>query len=544
MFKNFSFKIKLIILSSIPLLALIIMLTMLLSELKKTTLGVERIYSDRVVPLEDLKSIADDYAVNIVDAVNKANSGLATAENTALLIEKSEDSIAKSWEKYMSTEHTAQEAKLSEEAEVLFITADTALEGVLSELKSLSGNIQGKLNHINGHLYDDIDPISEKLAELINLQLRVAGLERDKIISDYERDVVVISSLAALIILISTSLSVLIYQSLASPLHNIKNTVEKITSESNLTHVIQIEGKNEFSEIADSLNTLFQQMRALIQQVSNSTVQLASSAQNMTTVSQNSSKSINTQRDEIQQVATAVNELVSTAQEVSRNAEIADNGAKDTSTQAEQGSSIVNRAVDATKSLVTDVEKVSDHMLKLEKDSENIGSIVDVIKGIAEQTNLLALNAAIEAARAGDQGRGFAVVADEVRTLAQRTQVSTQEIQAAIESLQKGTNNAATSMQIGQQKASDTGAIAEQAGAALNTISVAVEEIKSMNALIATASEEQTIVSEEINKSLTTLHDTSAESSKDADKINVASTELQTLSEDLKLLVSKYTVNS
>lgn len=251
-------------------------------------------------------------------------------------------------------------------------------------------------------------------------------------------------------------------------------------------------------------------------------------------------KSINTQRVEIEQVVAAMNQMAATAQEISRNAETADQGAKDTSSQAKEGSSTVDEAVNATNLLVADVQSVSAKIEKLETDSESIGSIVDVIKGIAEQTNLLALNAAIEAARAGDQGRGFAVVADEVRSLAQRTQVSTSEIQDAIERLQGGTRSASKAMHVGQEKAEGAGTKALEAGKALAQISVAVEGITDMNALIASASQEQSNVSEEINRSLVTLHDTSNDSSAGAEQISRASEELFTLSAGLKEAISQY----
>ncbi|MGB1236875.1 MAG: methyl-accepting chemotaxis protein [Pseudomonadales bacterium] len=542
MLNSMSIKNRIIALSILPVIALVFTLTLVLSELKHTAEGVDRIYLDRVVPLADLKVIADDYAVLVIDAVNKANAGLVTVEQTIETIESSEAEIAQMWQKFMATHHTPEEDRLAKEAEVLFAKADTVIDQALVLLRGMSGNVAGQLDSIDGPLYKDIDPISEKITELINLQLSVAKAEHDVIISEYERDSVLLVVMAAVIIVILLGFCVLVYRSIIGALHRICRTVERIVADSDLSIEIEVRNNNELSAIARSFNTMISQMRGLISHVTETSHKLSHSASEMTSVSADAKKSINTQREEIEQVAAAMNEMVSTAQEISRNAEVADKGARDTSVQAAEGNMIVNQAVDATNVLVTDVESVSQRIKTLESDSDSIGSIVDVIKSIAEQTNLLALNAAIEAARAGDQGRGFAVVADEVRTLAQRTQVSTQEIQEAIERLQSGTSSAVTAMQAGQAKAQGAGSKATEAGEALQTIASAVQGITDMNALIATASEEQTSVSEEINKSLVTLHDTSNNSSAGAEQISRASEELFVLSNELEKTISKYKV--
>jgi methyl-accepting chemotaxis protein len=542
MFKNVSFKSKIIAISVLPMLILSSMILVLLLEWKSTAEGVDRIYNDRVVPLKGLKVIADDYAVMVIDAINKANAGLATIEETAAVIESSEKNIANEWKKYIATELTVEEAKLAKEAEVLFVKADEAIKKVHIGLQAISGDATGKLNDLDGPLYADIDPISEKITELINLQLEVAETERNAIDSSYKQNSGIIIPLTIAVILLMSLLCIFVYRSLIGPLVSMKDTLGKIASDSDLTYVLETDGKNELSDIGDSCNVVLSQIRGLISQVTASTVRLSTSADEMKIISIDATKGINTQREEIEQVATAMNEMVSTAQEIARNADSADKSARETSDQAEQGNNIVNGAVNATNALVVDVKNVSGQIQTLEEESGSIGSIVDVIKGIAEQTNLLALNAAIEAARAGDQGRGFAVVADEVRTLAQRTQQSTQEIQDAIENLQKGTGDAVVSMNAGQEKAEEAGVQSEEAGKALGVISLAIKDITDMNALIATASEEQTSVSEEINKSLVTLLDSSNESSAGVEKIAESSEELFVLADELKEVITKYKV--
>jgi methyl-accepting chemotaxis protein len=542
MFKNVSFKVKLIVISVLPMAVLSAMLVVLLLEWKSAASGVERIYIDRVVPLISLKVIADDYAVMVIDAVNKANAGLSTIEETSQVIKSSGKSIDKEWSKYIATELTIKEAKLVKEAEVLFSRANEAIERTHRILGGLSGDGTGKLDSLDGPLYADIDPISEKITELINLQLEVAKEERNIIHDNYEQHIVIIIPLTISVILLMSLFCFGVYRSLIGPLLLMKSTLETIADTSDLTQSVEIKEDNELGDIAKSCNKLLSQIRGLISDVAISTVKLSTSADEMKGVSSTATKGICTQKEEIEQIATAMNQMVSTAQEISRNAESADKSARETSEQAEQGNIIVTGAVEATNALVVDVENISSQMQALEEESSGIGSIVDVIKGIAEQTNLLALNAAIEAARAGDQGRGFAVVADEVRSLAQRTQQSTQEIQNAIEKLQKGTGDAVLAMNTGQEKAEGAGVQSVEAGKALELISAAIKDITEKNGLIATASGEQTSVSEEINKSLVTLLGSSNESSVGVERIAGSSEELSILAGELKEVIVKYKV--
>ena len=237
-----------------------------------------------------------------------------------------------------------------------------------------------------------------------------------------------------------------------------------------------------------------------------------------------------------EQVAAAITEMSQTVQEVAGNASSVASSAEQVDQASRNGLQHMQRTIDAINSLSSDIGVVSQAMTKLETDAAAIGAVLDVIRGIAEQTNLLALNAAIEAARAGDQGRGFAVVADEVRALARRTQESTAEIQQIIQNVQGGASNAANAMRQGSARSDSTVALAHESGESLREITQAISHIKDMMMHIATAAEEQSYATEEINKNVVTVvnlvhssHNSAQQSAKTAGGLDSTSMRLQQL---------------
>ncbi|SIT04368.1 methyl-accepting chemotaxis protein [Neptunomonas antarctica] len=538
---NFSIRNKLLMSAAVPMLSIILIILVSLSALKEADLGVGRIYDDRLVPLEDLKTIADNYAVYVIDAVNKANAGVMTAPDALRGIQSARAEIRSKWKKYLSTTLTVDETRLAEEASRLFFDANSTLDNLEKTLSSAgSGSISGQFNDYDGPLYQIIDPISEKITELVSLQLTVAGLERKNIDDAYYNQIFIMLTMGGSVLATLITISYLVYQSITKPLNSLNQAMDMVATHSDLTISVPSIGKDELANMANSFNTMLHHQRTLIGDISNAIYQLASAADEMTSVSTLANQNIDRQRLEIEQVASAMNEMVSTSQDVASNAEQADQSAQTMREQAEAGSNIVGIAVSATNSLVGNVADISERIRLLGADSDSIGSIVDVINDIADQTNLLALNAAIEAARAGDQGRGFAVVADEVRTLAQRTQTSTTEIRETIERLQNGTRSAVTAMKKSQTEAEQAGSKSSEVSNAFQNIANSVASITEMNTHIASASEEQSCVCEEINRSLVSINDSAQESSQGALQISTASEELASLAAKLSIQVGKF----
>ncbi|WP_409077870.1 methyl-accepting chemotaxis protein [Pseudomonas tussilaginis] len=235
-----------------------------------------------------------------------------------------------------------------------------------------------------------------------------------------------------------------------------------------------------------------------------------------------------------------MNEMAATVQEVARNAEEASEAALVADQQAREGDRVVGEAIAQIERLAHEMNHSSEAMGQLKGESDKIGSVLDVIKSVAQQTNLLALNAAIEAARAGEAGRGFAVVADEVRSLAQRTQQSTEEIEALIASLQNGTQQVVSTMDASRNLTDSSVELTRRAGTSLDTITRTVSSIQAMNQQIAAAAEQQSAVAEEINRSVMNVRDVSDQTSAASEETAASSVELARLGTHLQGLVGKF----
>jgi methyl-accepting chemotaxis protein len=268
--------------------------------------------------------------------------------------------------------------------------------------------------------------------------------------------------------------------------------------------------------------------------------QLARSAEENSAVSMQAKQNIMTQQSQTEQVATAINQFTATVHEVAKSAASAADASEQADIAAANGKQVVMDSVTMIERLSQEMQESVDSMHQLAKHSEEIGSVVDVIQGISEQTNLLALNAAIEAARAGEQGRGFAVVADEVRTLASRTKESTLEILQTIQRLQQGSRDSTQRLEAGANNALSTLDKACEAGDALTQIKASVDQITAMNAQIATAAEEQSLVTEEINANISSISEISNQNAVGAEQSSAATQELAELAEVLRNEIEHY----
>ncbi|KPB63070.1 chemotaxis protein [Pseudomonas amygdali pv. myricae] len=344
-----------------------------------------------------------------------------------------------------------------------------------------------------------------------------------------------------LAIILGMIAAVIITRQITRPLQETLAVVDRIAS-GDLTQTLAVTRRDELGVLQQGIQRMGSTLRELIGGIRDSVVQIASAAEELSAVTEQTSAGVNSQKVETDQVATAMHEMSATVAEVARNAEQASQAASNADREARDGDKVVGEAIVQIERLANEVGRSADAMNQLEQESDKIGKVMDVIKAVAEQTNLLALNAAIEAARAGEAGRGFAVVADEVRGLAQRTQQSTVEIETLVAALQSGTRQVSSIMLSSRELTVSSVQLSRQAGTSLGSITQTVSNIQAMNQQIAAAAEEQSAVAEEISRSIVNVRDVSEQTASASEETAASSVELARLGGQLQTMVSHFRI--
>jgi methyl-accepting chemotaxis protein len=447
-------------------------------------------------------------------------------------------------EAYEDAATTAIGEAIKEVEEIALDQADDNLKGLKNASEALQryrgqlAEFQTAQNKVDG-AQKNLDTLSEQMlgsvASLIDSQTaqrdQEAALSRNTLIS-----------VAALALFLGLLAAWLITLQIVVPLRQTLAAAGRI-AKGDLSRDLESRRRDEMGQLQDSMQEMTLSLRQLIGNIGDGVTQLASAAEELSAVTEQTSAGVNSQRDETDQVATAMNQMTNTVLDVARNAQQASEAATHADQQAREGDKVVNDAIEQIEQLAAEVARSTKAMNQLKLESEKIGGVLDVIKSVSQQTNLLALNAAIEAARAGEAGRGFAVVADEVRGLAQRTQESTEEIEELIAALQQGTQQVAITLDSSRSLTDNSVSLSRRAGSALEQITRTVSNIQDMNQQIATAGEQQSAVAEQITRNVVSVRDISDQTAAASEETAASSVELARLGVHLRDLVGKFKVS-
>ncbi|MBK5414652.1 HAMP domain-containing protein [Pseudomonas sp. TH31] len=419
---------------------------------------------------------------------------------------------------------------------------DEGYQTVLNEVSGHIASFSDKLTEYTGLLAQEktvYEQLHQRAAEVVERVDQAYVAEDGAMQAELKKNSLLIIGSSALALLVGLIAAWVITRLIVAPLRSVIRVAQQIAS-GDLSATVEVTRRDEIGQLMQAMQQMGAGLSSIVSGLQAGIEQLASSAQSLSAVTEQTNLEVSSQKEETEQVATAMNQMTATVHDVARNAEEAATAAQTADDKVESGQQVVRQSMARIEQLADSATSASSSIESLSAQIQNIGTVLGVIKSVAEQTNLLALNAAIEAARAGEQGRGFAVVADEVRALAKRTQQSTEEIERLVSALRSAAQSSVQQIQNSGELVKLAVSDALQTESALGSIAAAVSLIQQMNQQIAAAAEEQSSVAEEINRSVTSIR-ASADQSSLAMQGNAASSiELAQLGVELKGMVGHF----
>ena len=536
-----SWKIRthLLVLTSTLLLGLLCVGGLGLLGMQSAVRSLETVYLDRVVPLRDLKKIADLYAVDIVDATHKARNGNFTNAESLTRIEQAQKEIDQTWRAYKSTELIPAETRLIAQIDPLM----EATHGPLHNLQGLlrQSDAAGLARFATDQLYPLIDPLSAKFSELIEVQLVEAKNQFEQNQSAYTSSLQLSLLILALALIAGVAYTVLFSRLLSRQLG--AEPAELAAISSNIAQgklaATQLD-QQQSTGVLHSVQAMRHSLSEMIGKISQASGQIEGATLQLSASSEQGLSSAALQSETASSMAATVEELSVSITHIADNARQAQSTAQKAGEITSEGMEVMQASIQEMGQIADLVTQSSSDIDQLAIQSNDISLIVGVIRGIAEQTNLLALNAAIEAARAGEQGRGFAVVADEVRSLAARTAQSTTEIVALVNAIQSGMVKAKDSMAAGCERVTHGQKLVESAGHSMGRIKGVLDESLAAVSFISVSLQEQRAASEQVACNVEKVAQSVEENATAQSGIVRTTQELKAMSDGLGVMLQRF----
>ncbi|WP_440875161.1 methyl-accepting chemotaxis protein [Thalassotalea sp. PLHSN55] len=371
-----------------------------------------------------------------------------------------------------------------------------------------------------------------------------SGIYLDDVSAEFSSVALLAGSIGGGLFILMVVLTLFIQRSILTPLNETVSVMEDIAQgEGDLTQRLNVKGRDELTELTTHFNSFSEKISTLIVNAHINADKVKDTAVSLSNINNEAQSLASEQNGQTELLESAMEQMKLTIDNIAQSADAAAQETEQGRQLVCDGQQVINVTVDEIKTLSDTVNKAADSIKTLAQETDNIGSVLEVIRGIAEQTNLLALNAAIEAARAGEQGRGFAVVADEVRTLASRTGQSTEEIQTMIENLQHGATSAVSVIESSAKQSTETTEHVQQANVALTKISEVIHHVSSMNSQVATAAEQQALSADEINKNTHRISALSKQSFEGIENAATSSESLKNMGEELSSQLNQFKVS-